>query len=240
MLQYLIDMLYPVRCPVCREIVVPKGQRICGGCRDKLRLIEDPRCKKCSKPVEFEEQEYCSDCERKTFQYVRGFSVWVYDSVMKDSIADYKYRNKKENAKFYLEELVRHYGEAIRKLAPDALVPVPIHRSKYKVRGYNQADILARGIGKQLGIPVMSELLVRVKKTLPQKQLDDKERLENLKKAFCMNLREADRYDKRLNRILLVDDIYTTGSTVEACTGILLEYGVEEVYFVTLCIGRGY
>ena len=239
MLQYLIDILYPVRCPVCREIVVPKGQRICSGCREKLRIIEEPRCKKCSKPVELEEQEYCSDCERKAFRYIKGFSMWIYDSVMKESISDYKYRNKKENAKFYVEELVHYYGEKISKLAPDALVPVPIHRTKYKDRGYNQADILARGVGKQLGIPVLSELLIREKKTLPQKQLDDKERLENLKDAFCMNLRETGRYGKQLNRILLIDDIYTTGSTVEACTGILLEHGIKEVYFMTLCIGRG-
>ncbi len=239
MLQYLIDMLYPARCPVCREIIVPKEQRICNGCRDKLRIIEEPRCKKCSKPVEFEEQEYCNDCRRKAFHYVRGFSVWVYDSVMKQSISDYKYRNKKENAGFYLEELIRHYGEILRKLAPDALVPVPIHKSKYKVRGYNQADILARGLGKQLCIPVLSELLIRGRKTLPQKQLDDKGRWENLKDAFQINQRKADSYGKPLNRIVLVDDIYTTGSTVEACTGILLEHGVQEVYFVTLCIGRG-
>ncbi len=240
MFQNLIDMLYPVRCPVCREIVVPKGQRICGGCKDKFRLIEEPRCKKCSKPVEFEEQEYCSDCMRKDFHYVRGYSVWIYDAVMKESIADFKYRNKKENAKFYLEELLSHYREAINKLALDALIPVPIHRSKHKLRGYNQAAILAWGIGRELGIPVLNELLIRVKKTLPQKQLDDRERLENLKEAFRINRKAADSYRKQLNRVLLVDDIYTTGSTVEACTGILLEHGVREVYFATLCIGKGY
>lgn len=240
MLRYLIDMLYPARCPVCREIVIPKGQRICCGCRDKLKVIAEPRCKKCGKPVEFEEQEYCSDCKHRDFHYVRGFSVWIYDSVMKESISDFKYRNRKENANFYIDELIRYHGEAIARLAPDVLVPVPIHQSKFRDRGYNQADILAKGIGKQLGIPVLSHLLIRSRKTLPQKQLDDKERLKNLKEAFCINTREAVKCEKQLNRILLVDDIYTTGSTVEACTGILLEQGIKEVYFVTLCIGRGY
>lgn len=240
MLQYLMDMLYPPRCPVCREIVIPKGQRICSGCQDKLKLIAEPRCKKCGKPVGYEEQEYCSDCEQKAFHYVRGFSVWIYDSVMKESISDFKYRSRKENAGFYVDELLHHYGETITRLAPDALVPVPIHQSKFRDRGYNQADILARGIGKRLGIPVLSKLLIRSRKTLPQKQLDDKERLKNLKEAFCINTSEAVKHDKQLNRILLVDDIYTTGSTVEACTGILLEQGIKEVYFVTLSIGRGY
>ncbi len=240
MFQYLIDMLYPIRCPVCREIVVPKGQRICVGCREKLKLIEEPRCKKCSKPVEEEEEEYCSDCLRKNFHYVRGYALWVYDAVMKESMADFKYRNKKEYARFYVEELLFHYGETIKKLSFDALVPVPIHRSKYRLRGYNQAAVLAGGIGKELGIPVLNELLIRVKKTLPQKQLNDRERLKNLQEAFQMNSKAADSFGKELNRVLLVDDIYTTGSTIEACTGILQEHGVKEVYFMTVCIGKGY
>ncbi len=240
MLQYLIDMLYPVRCPVCEEIPVPGEQRICRACKEKLQVVREPRCKKCSKPIEYEEQEYCSDCERKDFHYIRGYSLWIYDAVMKKSISDYKYRSKKENAVFYVGELVRYYGPAIQKLAPDALIPVPLHKSKYRERGYNQADILARGIGRSLRLPVVSHLLIRNKKTLPQKQLNDKERRKNLQEAFAYNRRAADRFGRKLSRILLVDDIYTTGSTMEACANILTGNGVREVYFLTLCIGKGY
>ena len=240
MLQAIIDMLYPVRCPVCGDIVTPKGRRICIPCDEKLELIVEPRCKKCSKPIELEQKECCSDCERKNYHFDCGYSLWVYDSVMKKSISDFKYCYKKEHAKYYIEKLIEVYGNTITKLAPDAIVPVPIHKSKYRERGYNQAEILAKGISRELNIPVLSHLLIRNKKTLPQKQLSDKERLRNLQEAFAINEIIADEHLNRLNKILIVDDIYTTGSTIEACTNVLIKHGIEHVYFITLCIGKGF
>lgn len=240
MIQALLDMLYPIRCPVCGDIVTPKDRKICIPCEKKLQVITEPRCKKCSKPIEQDQREYCSDCERKTYHYEYGFSLWVYDPIMKKSISDYKYRYKKEYAEFYIEEIIKNYGDKIKALRLDALIPVPIHKSKYRERGYNQADILAKGIGKKLNIPVLSNLLIRNKKTLPQKQLDDKERLRNLQEAFEFNESLAKSYQNRLNRLMLVDDIYTTGSTIEACTNVLKQNGVSQVYFITLCIGKSF
>lgn len=240
MFQRILDIIYPVRCPVCKEIVIPKGDRICPACREKLPYINEPRCMKCSKPIEQEEKEYCSDCERKDYHYDRGYAVWIYNDLMRESIADYKYRSRKENARFYIDEILRIYGRHISKLSPDILVPVPLHRSKYLERGYNQADILARGIGKELDIPVISNLLNRIKKTTPQKKLSDKERLRNLLEAFQFNEKAAADYRLKINRVLLVDDIYTTGSTVEACANVLKSHGVSEVYFIVLCIGKGF
>ncbi len=240
MLRTILDMIYPARCPICGEIVIPKGRLICKACEDKPSLVTEPRCKKCSKPIELYEKEYCSDCERRGYHYDYGFSVWVYDDVMKQSIANYKYHNKKEYSAYYISEVLRNYGDRIQKLLPDAIVPVPVHISKYMERGYNQADILARGIGKELQIPVLSDLLLRTKKTLPQKKLNDKERLRNLMEAFQLNDKLAATYPNKLSRILLVDDIYTTGSTIEACTNVLKSYGIKEVYFLVLCIGKGY
>jgi ComF family protein len=159
---------------------------------------------------------------------------------MKQSLADFKYHSRKEYAKFYVEEAIRVYGSSIKKFAPDVIVPVPIHRSKYLERGYNQAEILARGIGKELGIPVLPKLLIRNKKTLPQKKLSDKERLRNLLEAFQYNDKSAVNFKRNISRVLLVDDIYTTGSTVEACTNVLKTNGVSEVDFIVLCIGKGY
>lgn len=240
MFQTILDMIYPVRCPICGEIVLPKGQRSCKACREKLVYIKEPRCKKCSKPIEYEEQEYCSDCQRKQYHFDKGYAVWVYDEAMKQSIARFKYHGKKEYAKFYIQEVLRLYEEQIMKLAPDVIVPVPLHRSKYLKRGYNQADLLARGIGKKLGIPVVSHLLIRNKKTLPQKKLSDKERLRNLSEAFQWNEKAAVRFPEKLTKIMLVDDIYTTGSTMEACARVLQRAGNNTVYFIVLCIGKGY
>lgn len=240
MFQTILDIIYPVRCPICAEIVIPKGDRICPTCKDKLPYISEPKCMKCSKPVEYEEKEYCSDCERKSYHFDRGFGLWIYSKEMKESLSNFKYHSKKEYAKFYIDELTRLYGNQIRKLEPDVIVPVPIHRSKLLDRGYNQADILAKGFGGRLGITVLSDLLIRKKKTVPQKNLSDIERLRNLSEAFQLNDTVMKNYRKQMKRVLLVDDIYTTGSTIEACTNVLKRNDIAEVYFIVLCIGKGY
>ncbi len=240
MLQTLLDMIYPVRCPICEEIVLPKEQMICYTCREKLVYVNEPFCMRCGKPIAVEEQEYCSDCERKKHHYEKGFAVWVYNEAMKNSIANFKYRNKKEYSHFYIQELIRVYAKHLQKLSVDAIIPVPLHKSKYLERGYNQAELLAKGIGRKLQIPVITKLLIRSKKTLPQKKLGDKERLFNLSEAFKVNERFKDCKLTGLKRVLLVDDIYTTGSTIEACTISLKSCGIKEVYFVVLCIGKGY
>lgn len=236
----IIDIIYPRRCPVCGGIVVPRGGLVCSACSSRLRPIEEPRCKKCSKPIDSEEKEFCHDCESKRYHYTNGFSLWIYDECMKKSIADYKYHGRREYGDFYVQELVKKFREDIIMIAPDVLIPVPIHKSKLLQRGYNQADILAQGIGKRLSIPVLSHLLLRDKKTLPQKQLNDKERLKNLEKAFTFDQKEHMRYHHSIHSAILVDDIYTTGSTIEACTNILIKNGINKVYFITISIGKGY
>lgn len=236
----IINILYPRRCPICGDIVVPKGELACSSCRSILKPIEEPRCKKCSKPMESDEIEYCLDCYRKQHKYIKGYALWIYDAHMKKSISEFKFYGRREYSDFYVFEIINKFGADIRNLNADVLVPIPIHKSKQIQRGYNQADILAKGIGKELGIPVLSYLLQRDKKTLPQKQLNDKERLKNLEKAFTFSEEERKKYPKDINRVILIDDIYTTGSTIEACTNKLLQSGIKEVYFISVCIGKGY
>lgn len=240
MFHAILDIIYPVRCPICTEIVIPKGNKICKSCREQLPYIMEPKCMKCGKPLDQEEKEFCSDCERKRYHFDKGYALWQYNDKMKSSIAAFKYHSKKEYAIFYVDEIIRRYGKQIKLLKPDAVVPIPIHRSKRLERGYNQADILAKGIGKTLDIRVVSDLLIRNKKTLPQKKLSDIERLHNLAEAFQFNAESASHYKKPINKVILIDDIYTTGSTIEACTNVLKLNGVSEVYFIVLCIGKGF
>lgn len=240
MIQQIINILYPRRCPICGNITVPRGELACASCRGVLSPIEEPRCKKCSKPMESEEAEFCHDCNQKKYNYIKGYALWVYDAHMKKSISDFKFHGRREYGEFYVAELVKRYGKEIAEIAPDVLVPVPLHKTKQIRRGYNQADIIAKGIGKELKLPVLSQLLIRDKKTLPQKQLNDKERLKNLERAFNFSEEEKRKFPKEIRRVMLVDDIYTTGSTIEACTKKLMENGIEEVYFLCVCIGKGY
>lgn len=240
MLKYLIDLIYPRRCPVCGDVARPRGNLACPSCKDKLNMVVEPRCKKCGKQVEFEGQEFCFDCETKDHQYSYGISLWEYDKVMRKSISDFKYNGRREYVDYYVEEFIKNCGNEILLISPDVLVPIPIHNSKLIDRGYNQAEILSNGIGEKLGIATLPDLLLRDKKTLPQKQLNDKERFKNLQKAFSFNYDAAGKLGRPLNKVMLVDDIYTTGSTIEACTRILLSNGIKEVYYSSICIGKGF
>lgn len=240
LLEPIINVIYPRRCPVCGDIVTPRGELACPSCRKNLTPIQEPRCKKCSKPVESEEAEFCLDCFKKRHKYIKGFALWLYDAGMKKSIADFKFHGRREYGEFYVSEIVKRFEKEILDIAPDVLIPIPIHRSKQLRRGYNQAEILAKGIGKELEIPVLPHLLLRNKNTLPQKQLNDKERLKNLEQAFEFSEKEKERYNNHIHKVILIDDIYTTGSTIEACTNILIQNGINEIYFICVCIGKGY
>lgn len=225
-----MDYVYPRTCPVCTQILPSKGGLICDKCRAKLIYVKNPRCTKCGKPLDNPGKEYCGDCAKKKHYYNSGRVVWVYTKEMRQSIYRFKYNNKREYADFYTEEILQLYGSWIRNLGVEAIIPIPLHNRKYRVRGFNQAQVLAEGIGRKMNIPVLTEVVGRSKSTTAQKNLNNKERQENTKNAFKIIDNEV-----KLNKILLVDDIYTTGSTMDAVAKILQENGVKEIFFVCLC-----
>ncbi len=230
---YLIkDVIFPPRCPIC-ETIVPKLGTVCNICKGKLPYIKEPRCKRCSKPIGNEETENCYDCMRKVFHYTSGRAVWIYNKSMSQSIGRFKYQNKQEYATFYGEEISRLYGKWMKDKKIEALIPVPIHKRKKNLRGYNQAELIANVISDNMEIPVFRKGLERFKETKPQKDLTLSERMRNMEAAFTSDKSQV----MGFKRVALVDDIYTTGSTIEACTKELLKLGVDEVYFLCVCIG---
>lgn len=190
---------------------------------------------KCGKPVEFQEIEYCYDCSRRKHVYDKGIGLFSYSDELKKSIYRFKYNNKREYAKFYGEEMVRHLGDIINEWDADMIIPVPLHKSRLIERGYNQAELIAKELSKGVGIPVKKDVLVRNKKTKPQKWLNEKERKDNIEKAFTIRKNIV-----KLKKVVLVDDIYTTGSTVDSCARELKDKGAEKVYCVSLSIGKGF
>lgn len=229
----LKDLLFPRRCPVCDRPVKPAGGPICRECADRLRYVGEPACMKCGKALQDKRQEYCFDCSRKKHLYDRGVSLYHYGSV-KDCIYRFKYGGRQEYAAFFGQEMARRLGRQIVAWRPDALVPVPLHPRRLRDRGYNQALLLARETGRRLQIPVLEDWLLRVKNTRPQKLLDGRERQNNLKKAFKIS-----RNDVKLNTIVIIDDIYTTGSTVDEIAAVCRRHGVTKIYFAALSIGNG-
>lgn len=230
--KYGMQLLFPLRCPVCDEIVTPFGEKICPGCMEKLRLLTSPYCMKCGKKLQAE-GEMCDDCKRIRHTFVRGRALYEYESA-KAPIYRMKYAGRQEYARFFGEEMAYYLGKFIREVEPDALIPVPLHPKRYNRRGYNQAALLARAIGEELSIPVKEKYLLRVKDTAPLKMLNPAERQNNLKRAFNIN-----ENDVKLKKVIMVDDIYTTGSTMDEAARTLREGGVERVYFVALACGAG-
>lgn len=229
----VLDVLYPRRCPVCQEII--EENRLCEKCRRKVSYIRQPRCLKCGKQIETMEEELCSDCRKKTHFFDRGIGLFAYDENVKNSLYRFKYSNKREYAAVYAKELFVQYGEILKRWDVQAVVPVPMYRDKMRQRGFNQAECIAVELSKLLGVGVEKNLIERVRNTKPMKELDDKERMKNLERAF--NISED---SVKYKRILLVDDIYTTGATVDSCALLLKEKGVSKVYFAAVCIGNGF
>lgn len=231
-MKFVINLLFPLRCPVCDGIVKPFGQKICAGCRNGLKRLEPPWCMQCGKKL-YREEEYCEDCRRRRHNYIRGRALYEYGSAA-PSIYRFKYGGRREYADFFGEEIAGALGDFIRRVQPDALIPIPLHKKRLRKRGYNQAEVLARAVSAYSGVPVNSKILVRIKNTAPLKCQNPEERQNNLKKAF--NIAQN---DVKLKTVIIVDDIYTTGSTIDEAAARLRAAGVARVYFITLACGAG-
>lgn len=181
-----------------------------------------------------EEQEYCHDCGQHDHAYDQGRSLWIHSGAVPGAIYRFKFHNKRYYAKIFAEEMARRYGSWIKARGVEAIIPVPLHPSKRRTRGFNQAELLAEELGECIRIPVHKRVVFRIKKTKPQKALNDRERQKNLQGAFGVAASW-----KPARTVLIVDDIYTTGSTVHQIARMLKKAGVQKVYFLSISIGQG-
>ncbi len=235
-----IHLLYPPVCPLC-DSTLPMGEsgRLCDECRKKIVPISEPACFRCGRQLTDASAEYCRQCEKRSFRFKRGFSVFNYEGEAKELILKLKYKGRKDIARFFANEAFDIYGSRLLEYGFDAVIPVPIHKKRLVKRGYNQAQAIAEALAEKLNTECLEDMLVRNRQTEVQKSLSAGERFLNLMNAFSVNRDLAQIYacklekEKRtLKRVLLVDDIYTTGSTLECCTLALLDAGIREVYFL--------
>ncbi len=233
-LDQLVNLLFPLRCPVCDGIVPSGDGKICRTCRRKIQYVLEPRCQKCGRQLSDDVKFFCTACERMQHIFDRGIALYDYQS-MKRSIYRFKYKKRCEYAAFYAEEIYSRLKNEILRMDADAIIPVPLHKTRQKNRGYNQAELIAVHLSRLTGIPVKNDLVKRIRNTVPQKQLDVSGRQNNLKKAFIIKPNVV-----KLNKAILIDDIYTTGSTLDAVAKELKCRGVGTVYFISLCIGEGF
>lgn len=234
--QSLLDYLFPSRCPVC-DRAVPVFDNCAGFCRDciqKLPVIGEGRCYKCGRKLRDPALQYCTDCIRHGawHHYDRGLSLCTYDDVMRRSVYRLKYDHRSEYAVKYGYLLAKAFGEALRRAGADSVTAVPLHPNRIQKRGYNQAEILAKSFSKEAKIPFYKDFVKRDVDTAPLKSMTRAQRQNNLKKAFKLG-----RNDVKSKVSIVIDDIYTTGSTVDAVAEVLKRAGVSKIYFITIAIG---
>jgi ComF family protein len=228
-----LEIIYPEKntCFICETHDEAIGDKyICPDCKKKIKKLLPPLCAKCSKPMDYNSiNNLCRECYNNKRYFEMCKAPYAYDGLIKKAIYIYKYYNKPYFYKFFGSCLV-NYMKRNNYTNFDYIAAVPLHFSKMRKRGYNQSELLARNISQKLSIPYV-DALKRSKKTLKQSEQNKEERRKNLNDAFTVKSPAKIITNKS---ILLVDDIYTTGATVNECSKTLIRYGAGRVFVITI------
>ncbi len=233
-----LDTILPPRCPVTGENVDYQGA-FSGIAWRSLSFIAAPHCQRCGMPFSFERPEevddqecgeLCMRCIEKEPPYNSARASLVYDDKSRLLILGFKHGDKMHLVQNFSPWLESTGREFLPKA--DALIAVPLHRSRLRARRYNQAVILAKGLEKITGIKSYPDVLTRTRATPSQGHLSTDERHKNVRKAFA--LKEKYKSQIKGKTLVLIDDVYTTGATVNECTKILKSNGAKAVHILTL------
>ena len=234
-IESLLEILYPEKniCCICGchdEAI--KDKYICAGCLSSMRLVEPPLCIKCGKPlsISIKETAICRDCATHQWHFEAARSVFHYENSVRDCLHMLKYNNKPYYHRFFGSAMVSYIRSQCYD-SYDLVTSVPIHKLRMRERGYNQSELLARYVASHIEKPY-TEVLRRDIDTPKQSSQTRAARLRNLKGAFVPKNKKASNKIKGL-KVLLIDDIYTTGATAEECTVVLLQMGAACVYVLT-------
>lgn len=230
----LVSLFYPTCCAVCRE-PVDGAETLCAACMEKAPHILPPFCAKCSQPFAgaISDLFTCVNCEDRILHFDAAVSCYRSRGAVRKVIHDFKYGRQlhlRHLAGRWLVETLEDPRLAGRRF--DCIVPVPLHAARKRERGFNQAELLALELQRQSDLPVR-EMLQRIRYTTTQTQFDRSERMENLKGAF--RLRRGCHVQGL--RVLLVDDVLTTGSTLSECAKVLKKAGALSVHAATAARG---
>lgn len=230
LIRSLIDFVLPPRCPLCSaQVDSPDSPSLCASCFSEVTFITPPYCLKCGTPFasQTEESHLCGQCMAGTNAYDMARAIYAFSGSAREAIHAFKYRKKTYLAKILIG-LMEGRPPPLRISQYDKLVPVPLHRNRLSQRGYNQSVLLAREMGRRHGVPVDEGALKRTRDSIPQVELTGAERQKNVKGVFSL---EGDVVEKK---ILLVDDVFTTGATVNECAKVLRKGGARRIDVFTL------
>lgn len=216
-----VDLLFPPRCGGCQTA----GSLWCAACRAAVKPIGPPWCEKCGEP--FVTDRLCANCRTHPLVIEKIRSVALFDGVLRQAIHRFKYEHLSGLAEPFGEMLADYWRR--EQLTADWLIPVPLHPSRERDRGYNQSELLARHLARRVNVPVSSQGLRRTRVTAVQMTLNAAQRRENVAGAFeCVEARV------RGGRVIVIDDVGTTGATLDACAQAVLKAGAVSVMGLTL------
>jgi ComF family protein len=224
--QSLLNLIYPPRCPGCGRM----GTAFCDQCRAQVKRILPPVCRRCG--CALPKDGLCAHCRALSSSLDGILAVAVFKDPLRQAIHALKYENNTTLATPLGEMMVEAWRSGGLS-EPDLLVPVPLHARRQTERGYNQSGLLARVVGRALGLPVDARTLIRLRATPPQVGLSQIERQQNVEGAF------AYRGNLKGKTVVLVDDVCTTGATLEACAAALRASGADGVWGFTLARALG-
>jgi competence protein ComFC len=228
---FLLDILFPKFCLCCKR----EGSYLCQDCLSVLEIMENSFCL-CENPVRLAETGKCRKCQRRQLAGLY-FAVSYKNNLVKNLIHQFKYEPYIKGLSVSLALIIITHFDLIQKNFEQGdyvLIPVPLAKKRLKGRGFNQSEEIAKELSGRLGIPLFSDALLKIKSTAPQTELAKEERLENIRGVFSVENAEKIKNKK----ILLVDDVYTTGSTMEECSRILKDSGAKEVWGVAAARGE--
>jgi len=229
-------LIYPPICQFCGgQRAAAQDGLVCARCRSKVRFIAPPYCQRCGLPFEGEITTpfECANCRELDFHFSSARSAAVADGVILEAIHRYKYSQAMWFEPFLAGVFLREAVPALCGQAWDWIVPVPLHPTKRREREFNQAERMANRLSQAAGIPLNRNLLRRVVPTRTQTRLTRQQRAANVRRAFALR----DGQPVRGARIILVDDVFTTGATTDACARVLREKGAAEVCVWTVARG---
>lgn len=231
-LETLRDLFFPLHCAGCGRSI--GSGWFCGTCRIALRPIQPPRCETCSQPHAGAMEEFvCANCRGRAFHFECAVAVLQSRTIVRDLIHRLKYGGELWLVLPLADFLEQGLADPrLEGMAFDAIVPVPLHPRRRREREFNQAEMLGRELARRRNLPFV-EPLVRVRYTVTQTHFDRKRRMQNLRDAFI--LRQNTNVQGK--HLLLVDDVLTTGSTLDECARVLLEAGAESVRALTVARG---
>lgn len=219
-----LDLLFPPRCIGCGRL----GERLCAACLASVERIRPPVCPRCGRPTRV--AKLCSVCRMYPLAVDGIRSVAYFEGPLREAVHAFKYQGARTLVQPLAGLMVAY--QQVHRLPAEVLVPVPLHPQRETERGYNQATLLARAMGEALALPVVTNVLTRVRATPPQVGLNAAERRANVRAAFTATAAAAGR------QVLLIDDVCTTGATLDACAVALKARGATSVWGLTVARGR--